>query len=192
MPLLTIFVIFLRRFAKCLATRQCSPMFCWQKLTIFSDTRRQNFLQSIIDKCWFLATLSSAGVQSKLRFTNCQDLSVDCFKRSLRSRLFARCYWESRETVAGGFFQPKLPSQIVIKTCWLILGTCRDLWDFLRAVIDKAERLLLLLLVRAKHHFTSVLVLVLVLLGDMSTQYDFLRDVIDKAERLLLLLVRAR
>ena len=63
----------------------------------------------------------------------------------------------------------------------------------MRAVIDKAERPLFLLLTRAKHHFTSVLVLVLVLLGDISTQYDFLRAVIDKARRLLLLLlVRAR
>ena len=61
----------------------------------------------------------------------------------------------------------------------------------MRVVIDKAGRSLLLL-VRAKHHFTSVLVMVLVLLENISTQYDFLQDVIDKAERLLLLLERAR
>ena len=67
--------------------------------------------------------------------------SIETFCEMLLRKQGDRCWWV--------FFQPKLPSQIVINTCWLILGTCRDLWDFLRAVIDKAGRLLLLVLVRA-------------------------------------------
>ena len=102
MPSLTSVVIVLRHFAKCLATRQCSPMFFWQKLTLFSvSSRRQNFLQGIIDKSWFLVTLSPSWCPIKTSPHKLSGLvsgllqeisSIDTFCEMLLGKQGDRCW----------------------------------------------------------------------------------------------------
>ena len=87
----------------------------WQKLhfTSYSHSLEDNTFYRVLftnlDSRWHFLP---AGIQSKLHLTNCQHLSVDCFQRSHRSRLFTRCWnWERerRETIASVFFSAKTP-----------------------------------------------------------------------------------